>query len=65
MSTKTAFAVTALAAATIGASVELIAQAIVPTPEHPPSELDTGICGVVSQARSNQEPPRKGDERRG
>ena len=65
MSTKTAFAVTALAAATIGAAVELIAQAIVPTPEQPPSELDTGICGVVSQAQSNQEPPRKGDERRG
>lgn len=60
-------AAVALTSCTAGVGVELIAGAIVPDRQHPPSELDTGTgsCGEFASAPQPQPPDQgRGSDRR-
>lgn len=58
-------ATTAVAAFTLGAGIALVVPACNDQPRHPLPQLDTGVGYHEARATSNQDPPRRGDERRG
>lgn len=55
----------AIASLSLGVLVGTVAQSCDDNPRHPLPQLDTGVGYEAARATSNQDPPRRGDERRG